>query len=314
MSESSSFPDESSQISRGELRNLLNTALLSDDDFMAFVSDNFNDIFKKYSSSMNRTAKTTLLLEEAVSIGLIYKRLQQQYPDRVQFIEIGRAKEQAALASSNVSYNITNNGNMYSLEIKAQFGSLKWEEINEMTSAFNRIFEDRIFLASAQEGSIRLILICEHSLDVNLINSVFGKLPQEATIKKIDLSQNPDYRVIRADGKINEEFLDRLLEGNAYFLSKWAALWQAKHIREMDIPQIDHVMSELDSRMRNLRIWIEVGQVTVSNYVDALRRERPQKIEKMTVIEEQYRRQNEMLEGIRNELDSIKALLKLLAK
>jgi hypothetical protein len=306
--QSEAFP-----IERKELRIMLDTVLLSDDDFMAFVSDNFNEVFKKYGSGMSRVSKSTLLLEGVDDISHIYVKLRQQYPDRVQLIEMGRAKEHAAFSRSNISYGITNQGNMYSLEFKAQFGSLSWDQLSKLLQALTRAIGRRLFLASAQEGSIRLLLASDGPIDVAVVSSLIEKIPLEAKFVSIDLTTDPEYQVVQADGTLNRRVFDRLLEGNAYYLSKWSTAAHLKYIYKVEMNEIEGGISEIDLKMKNLRSWLETSQVNIWAYIDALRREKPPKLERMDDINEMYHTQNILLERIRDELDSIHAMLAMIA-
>lgn len=72
-----------SPTSRDTVRKLLSQVLRSDADLMAFCSDYFADISRRFSDTMNRVQKVTLLLDLADTAEILEK-LKNAYPDAVQ--------------------------------------------------------------------------------------------------------------------------------------------------------------------------------------------------------------------------------------
>ena len=71
---------------RKTLRALLDAMLLNDSDFTAFCSDNFYDIYRRFSDRMDRVQKATILLDYA-DHSIIINHLRALNPKRVSYYE-----------------------------------------------------------------------------------------------------------------------------------------------------------------------------------------------------------------------------------
>lgn len=136
---------------RSALRKMLMTILPGTSDLDAFIVDFFPEVYKRFSSGMDRNARINELFIQHES-SEIFLKLCEAHPNRVKDWSVVAAKL-SNRASSGSTYLL------WALHLQGEFGQLDWNEIqniiNTLSKKCNKL---KIRLYQISAGSIRIIL------------------------------------------------------------------------------------------------------------------------------------------------------------